>query len=490
MRIGKYCVVFLLVWTQATKRSVGKPTNIINQEEFKALCAFVNLANESVDYAGLEAEIRDAAADIGAIFLASQQESISKLREQIEIWREVEATNNGGNNRGIKKWSVWEEARRKLIDEGGTKYVQWVELGLSDAEKQKIEEAMDETVKCMAEENGLWDTLREMPVKGSITKAIFGSRERQVQIMKGRGSRETACGRGLFPGDWAGTALSADLLCLCAATERRAATNEGCCTGCETGGNGVAWDPRVHSEERWNLLRSKCEKVSSGTPLSSRALSVAESTFFNQLKISKGSTSGRPTLLGKFGTSFSVGCTGEITEKEGRCVRYSHSHVDRNNPALPWLTNLREAANAVDQLNAVDTKLKHLRVGIATFHTKHVDFKSREKGNGGDPILGSGGVEGEVNTNESTKANTNDGRAKKAGESKRTPVDNISHKCEGYRQGKTCKSRKVETECDWEEGTCVGSASEPVTSPLRQRPPTSGKVNSIRCSLSLFLILL
>ncbi|RHW70440.1 variant surface glycoprotein [Trypanosoma brucei equiperdum] len=489
MLIGKWAIFVSIVTLPLIRRAALVAKGAENEGDFRALCGLINLAVKPGDHAALLARVEDTAANIGAISLAIEYQSFSDLERATKDWEEIadDRKHSHETNEGHRKF--WTGARSKLGGPEKDKYAVWTGSALSKEDKRKVENAAERAEECMEENDGLWRILKETSIEKNLIEALYGSGQQNGEVMRGTYGREHVCGKGTFTASWAGLALSIDLLCLCGASGSAVESDQGCCAQCETGGNSDTWIPSQGGEKQWRALKHQCEKIGSNAKLSRKSLSDAMNLLLKRLQAPPGPDSGRLMVLGKFEGNLATGCTGVIKNGQGRCVQYSASNLNRNNPTLPWLEKMKAAADAIDQLSAIDARLSELEDEIMALNAKHI--KIRPGREGGSPYSGSRGAEGRNKWPGSPRLEQSNGN--REGISKPVDVAAVRSEDEGdggdsspllecndYKREQTCAGLKAEMGCEWNGGACVAAT--------RRRVVRSG-VNNLQTPLALFLLL-
>ncbi|EAN76754.1 variant surface glycoprotein (VSG), putative [Trypanosoma brucei brucei TREU927] len=487
MLIGRWAIFVSIVTLPLIPRAALVAKGAENEGDFRALCGLINLASNSEDHAALLARVEDTAANIGAISLAVEYQSFSDLERATKDWEEIadDRKHSHETNEGHRKF--WTGARSKLGGPEKDKYAVWTGSALSKEDKRKVANAAERAEDCMKDNDGLWRILKETSIEKNLIEALYGSGQQNGEVMRGTYGRKDVCGRGIFAGSLAGLALSIDLLCLCGASGSAVESDQGCCAECEKGGNSDTWIPSQAGEERWGYLKHQCEKIGSNAELSRKSLSDAMNLLLKRLRPS--STRGMDlTVLGKFEGNLATGCTGIIKTGQGRCVQYSVSNVKRNNPTLPWLEKMKAAADAIDQLSAIDARLSELEDEIMALNTKHT--KIRPGRGGGSPHSGSRGAEGRNKWPGSPRLEQSNGNREGISESvvgaavKNDEGDGGDSspllECNDYKREQTCAGLKAEMGCEWNGDACVAAT---------RRRAIRSRVNNLQTPLALFLLL-
>ncbi|AAQ15663.1 variant surface glycoprotein (VSG)-related, putative [Trypanosoma equiperdum] len=350
---------------------VGAREPLVNEQEFGALCAMINFSQD-LETQQLEESVKDSARHIGAIGLAVGLQSLSEAEdvENVQVGRQGEGGGGGGY------WSFWEEAGTKLKGDK-TRYIQWVEANFDILRKEKIKEAVENAHTCMKTNNNLWLELKMSPINKSLSDALSGSNKADVMIKQHLEAVEVCGGKGGQPSVWAGKSLIVDLLCICGGSPMPNDRQQACCEGCSTGANEDPWKPVEQSNTRWKHLAQRCKSIGTNEKLSSSSLSRATKVFLEVLKRSTAQKEGTKTFLGAASGEPQHGCTGHTQPGNGKCVQYPTEMVGNENPAVPWLLVLQQAATRIDKLREIEKKLKDILRNVESIKTSKLSQMPR-----------------------------------------------------------------------------------------------------------------
>nr|CAJ16171.1 variant surface glycoprotein (VSG), putative [Trypanosoma brucei brucei TREU927] len=330
-----YWVVFLVAVLHSGHQALGKE-EIVNEQEFHALCRMINWAEKGLKHITLARQVTEEALKIGIKYLeVAGEENAAELAKTQEISctykREV-----GGRNCVLYK-TFWEGAQKAVEKQVASRN----NLGRKDALGERTVEVRKKAMEAAdiyhEVEREIID-LKANNMEAELNKALYGVDDFGGEI-KPRGERSRVCGQNLHSGIVVGgNSLAVDLLCLCAMHSSRNGMKV-CCTDCTTGENSNEWNPQSDEAPRWEFLKEKCTGHNLNHHDTEERLRNAEEEFIKA--VTKVDSQQRNRVMYKLGdkeNSRMRSCGADINKQQGICVHYGSD----NGSTLPWMKALQK----------------------------------------------------------------------------------------------------------------------------------------------------
>ncbi|EAN77379.1 variant surface glycoprotein (VSG, atypical), putative [Trypanosoma brucei brucei TREU927] len=468
-----YWVVFLVAVLQGIHLVSGQ--DIVNQQEFEALCRMINWAERGLKHIKLAKQVTEEALSIGIRYLeVADADSAAQLgaaeHDACMDKREVRE-----KNCGLYK-TFWEESQRLLKEKHERSQAHHrgrnsLQYHTAEEIKSKVMEVADifHEVK--------WELL-ELKVNNmeeQLNQALYG-RTYSAEEIREREERSRVCGQSsrseMIIG---GQSLVMDLLCLCAMhsswKEMRV-----CCADCTTGENGNTWNPGSNGAPRWKFLKQKCAGATTSYVSVRKTLRGAKQDFMDA--VTEISANRRTNLykLGEKQNKEIKDCGADKNSKEGICVFYRE-----RDGVVFWMKALENVDNKMEVLLQDRTKktsklerIKELSQEIESL-IKGDTGRGRQQGRQKRSVDTENSVpETPADPSDPTQSTTHTNEKKRI---VRKPISTGNNASKSY-GGDEVDS--YDSKCDGENSACSDSPA---------KPTVKSSKSAINCPLGLILLL-
>ncbi|EAN77376.1 variant surface glycoprotein (VSG, atypical), putative [Trypanosoma brucei brucei TREU927] len=469
-----YWVVFLVAVLQGIHLVSGQE-EILNEQEFEALCRMINWAERGLKHIKVTKRVTQEALKIGVRYLeVAGEENAAELAEA-QDYSCTKRMEDRKRNCGLYK-TFWEEAQRVLnkgVDSGER----------PERKKNGLREHSAEIRKKAMEVADIYHEIEAKSPSGQVekieeqlNKALYG-RTHTAEEIREREERSRVCGKTLpNPPNREDQSLAVDLLCLCA---MHGSWNgrEICCADCTTGRNSEEWNPESNSAHRWEFLKQKCAGVIPSYGSTGERLRDAKQNFMDAVtKI----TTRRGEQLSKLGEKQNNNvkdCGADTSKSQGICMLYGA--VDGVN--LPWMKTLESVEDRIgllmqesqDKTSKLE-RIKELSQEIESL-IKGDTGRGRQQGRQKRSVDTENSVpETPADPSDPTQSTTDTNR-KKQGERKPISTGNGASKSYGGDEVDSYDSK-----CDGENSACSDSPA---------KPTVKSSKSAINCPLGLILLL-
>ncbi|EAN77377.1 variant surface glycoprotein (VSG, atypical), putative [Trypanosoma brucei brucei TREU927] len=356
-----YWVVFLVAALQGIHLVLGQE-EILNEQEFEALCRMINWAERGLKHINLARQVTEEALKIGVRYLeVAGEEEVTELTELQEKACMSNKKTSHEKNCGLYK-TFWEESQEALKRTARSQAPHRGRNSLQYHTAEGIKIKVMEVADTYHEVKKEILKLRTDNMEEQLNQALYGVGHFTGEVKGGDSDRSRVCGQNLGNRDaTGGWSLAVDLLCLCARHISWSSVKSVCCEECGTGENSNTWNPALDGALHWEFLKENCPGDNTNHHTEGEQLKSAKKNFM--AKVSKIATIPYRTMY-KLGDSKNIQtkqCGANIGTGQGICVYYGSD----NGANLHWMQALERVENDVEVLlqdsKYKSTKLKRIK---------------------------------------------------------------------------------------------------------------------------------
>nr|CAJ16160.1 variant surface glycoprotein (VSG), putative [Trypanosoma brucei brucei TREU927] len=471
-----YWVVFLVAVLHSGHQALGKE-EIVNEQEFHALCRMINWAEKGLKHITLARQVTEEAQKIGLIYLeAAVEDEVTVLIELQEKACMSNEKRSHEKNCGLYK-TFWQDAQKASKRTARSSVRQGVKNSLETHTMEDIKERAMEAADIYHEIEAKSPSEKLQKTEGQLNQALYGVSHSAEEIRAG-GDRGRVCGQSLHSAIVVGgQSLAMDFLCLCAMHRSWSSGKSVCCTDCTTGDNREEWNPESNGAQRWDFLKQKCADDNSNQHDKEERLRGAEDYFVSAVTKTRPGGSSILHRLGEKKNNQVKGCNGDKNRGQGICVQYGSD----NGAALPWMKALdgvektiSDLARGRQEMLAKLERIKELSQEIEKL-IKGDTGRGRQRGRQKRSVNPENSVpENPTAPSDSTQSTTHTDEKKR---SVRKPISTGNGASKSYGSE---EDDSYEYECEEENSACSDSPA---------KPTVKNSKSAINCPLGLILLL-